>query len=159
SPTPVTVTVTDDHQGMATQTFNWSVSPAGITGQDVPVTATEGVALTDVTVARFTDANPNSLVTDLTQAQIDWGDGTAVSVGAIYGPDGSFTVTGSHTYLHPGVFPVHVTLTDTAGTTGKVSETATVAAAPVTAVGLPQTVVGTPAGLQVAAFWDLNRDE
>ncbi|MBZ5647573.1 MAG: VCBS repeat-containing protein [Acidobacteriia bacterium] len=68
----------------------------------------EGTALTNVTVLTFTDANTGSPACpgagcDFT-ATIDWGDGTAPSVGTVTGNlGGPFTVTGTHTYAEGGL--------------------------------------------------------
>jgi adhesin/invasin len=61
-------------------------------------------------VATFTDADPGATVGDFT-ATIAWGDGTT-SAGTVTGGNGSFTVTGSHTFAAAGQFPVAVTVAD-----------------------------------------------
>jgi Ca2+-binding RTX toxin-like protein len=62
------------------------------------------------TVASFTDTDTSSVAGDFT-ASINWGDGT-ISVGIVSGSNGSFAVSGSHTYASSGQDAVTVTLTD-----------------------------------------------
>lgn len=71
-----------------------------------------GTALTNITVATFTDTDTLAVTGDFT-ATVDWGDGT-IDVGTITGSNGTFTVTDSHTYVAPGQFPVTVTVVDNA---------------------------------------------
>ncbi|HVT58835.1 MAG TPA: hypothetical protein VHR45_10585 [Thermoanaerobaculia bacterium] len=89
------------------------------------------------TVATFSDSNLTNVSADFT-ATIDWGDG-AITAGVVGGSNGSFSVTGAHTYSEEGNFPVLVTLTDDAGTataqahnTAKVSEGDALAGTPTT---------------------------
>jgi hypothetical protein len=100
-------------------------------------TATEGTALPDATeVATFTDINTSDTASSFT-ATINWGDGTTTT-GKV-GSNGTFTVTGGHTYADEGSFPLGVTINDTANNTNLAlsSSTVTVAEADVlTAHGL-----------------------
>src|SRR5205807_6780346 len=50
------------------------------------------VALTNVTVATFTDSNTANVAGDFI-ATVDWGDGTS-TLGTVSGSGGAFTVTG-----------------------------------------------------------------
>ncbi|MBI3944182.1 MAG: PKD domain-containing protein, partial [Chloroflexi bacterium] len=59
--------------------------------------------------------DPDTL--DTHTASVDWGDGTQTA-GVVSPAPGSGTVTGSHTYLHPGTFLVTVTVADNHGATG-----------------------------------------
>ena len=61
------------------------------------------------TVATLTESDPSRTVVDL-PTTINWGDGTTTA-GTISGGSGSFTVTGSHAYAGPGIFPTHTTIT------------------------------------------------
>jgi hypothetical protein len=82
-------------------------------GQMSLASAIEGTALSaTTTVASFTDTNTSDTAGTFT-ASIDWGDGTKTT-GTVSGGNGSFTVTGGHTYADEGSFPVGVTITDTA---------------------------------------------
>jgi hypothetical protein len=74
--------------------------------------ATEHVALgTGTTVATFTDSDISQTASAFT-ATINWGDGTT-SAGTVSGSNGSFAVTGGHTYADEGNEGVSVTLTRT----------------------------------------------
>jgi hypothetical protein len=64
------------------------------------LTGLEGAAIAPTTVATFTDPVWTSLETSADySATIDWGDGTALTTGTISGSNGSFTVSGGHTYF------------------------------------------------------------
>lgn len=71
--------------------------------------ATEGTLFVG-TVAMFSDPDPNSTAAEYT-ASIHWGDSTTSS-GTISGMSGSFTVSGTHTYVEEGTYKVTVTITD-----------------------------------------------
>ncbi|MDB5353044.1 MAG: hypothetical protein JWN86_4291 [Planctomycetota bacterium] len=86
-----------------------------------PVGAFEGIPLVGVTVATFTDTNLDSLPSEFL-AQIDWGDGSPMSLGTITQPGGPgtvFLVTGNHTYVEETLplqpLTITVVLTDTFG--------------------------------------------
>ena len=76
--------------------------------------STEGRALPFV-VAQFTDADVNARSGNFT-AVVNWGDGTTTpgSIASQGYQNGVplFTVTGTHTYVDAGTFPVIVTITD-----------------------------------------------
>jgi PKD domain len=63
--------------------------------------------------ASFTDPG----VLDTHTATINWGDGNTTA-GTVSESNGSGTVTGSHTYLTPGVWSITVTVTDSDGGVG-----------------------------------------
>jgi hypothetical protein len=74
------------------------------------LTAAEGQALTNVTVATFTD--PNGDFTGDYAATINWGDGNQTT-GTISGPSGGvYTVTGTHTYTEEGSYTLSTTIVD-----------------------------------------------
>jgi hypothetical protein len=78
--------------------------------------ATEDTALPGSTkVATFTDTNTADTAAGFT-ASITWGDGTT-SAGTISGSNGSFSVTGGHTYADEGSFPLSVAITRSADKT------------------------------------------
>jgi hypothetical protein len=93
---------------------------AATKGADVSVVA--GSALTNITVATFTDGNPAPDPNDFS-ATINWGDNTTPTPGAIAG---SFTVTGTHTYASAGTYSIVVTIKDAGGRQTTTGETATV---------------------------------
>jgi hypothetical protein len=93
-----------------------------LTGQGVTFTPVETQAFTG-TVATFTDTNTSDQASDFA-ATIDWGDGTT-GTGTVSGGNGSFTVTGSHTYADDGSLAVKVTLTQTTGGTASAKANST----------------------------------
>src|SRR5207302_576197 len=105
----VTVVADDQNGGTSSQTFDWTVAPAGLSAQGLPVSFTEGNAA-DQTLATFTDGSTDSQAGAFT-AIIAWGDGTN-GFGEITCAAGSFGVVGSHVYAHPGSFAVSVTISD-----------------------------------------------
>ena len=89
-------------------------------------------------------------------ASIAWGDGTTIA-GTVSGGNGSFTVTGGHTYADEGCDPLGVTITDTqnssmitASGTVAVGEGDTLTAQPVTFAAR----ANTPFNGTVASFSD-----
>ncbi len=75
-------------------------------------------------MATFTDSDTDAAPPQLS-ATIDWGDGTTpLPAGVITGSNGSYTVTGTHTYAANGTYgPVVVTISDTyASTTATVMD-------------------------------------
>src|SRR5438093_172778 len=87
--------------------------PTNLSGQLDLSTATEGVDLASNTqVASFTDDNVVATAGGFTVI-IDWGDGTTTP-GVLTGSNGSFTVTGSHTYAAAGNDTITVFMGDDA---------------------------------------------
>jgi len=78
-----------------------------LTGISQTIGASPNQALTAVTVAKFTDPYNGNVAGDFT-ATIDWGDGSIVDTGTVTGSNGSFTITGSHTYAANGQYNVNV---------------------------------------------------
>lgn len=121
------------------------------------LTATEG-APASLTLGSFTDQNPGGAPGDFT-AMIDWGDGTAVTSGAVSGSAlGGFSVSGVHTFAHAGSPGVTVTIQDKGTSTTSFSTTVTVADAALTdapATGLTATE-GAPRALTLAHFSDAD---
>jgi hypothetical protein len=72
-----------------------------------------GVASGPVVLATFTDTDPSP--TSSYAPTIDWGDGGPTSTGLVSLSNGTFTVTGSHTYAKQGYFPVQVTIREPDG--------------------------------------------
>src|SRR5207302_1551106 len=88
-------------------------------------------------------------------ASIDWGDGS-MSVGTISGA-GTFTVSGSHTYVEEGAYPITVTIGHDTAPDAITYSTATVSDPPVIATGgfTVTAVEGAGSGSQtVATFTD-----
>jgi hypothetical protein len=69
--------------------------------------------LNDIVLATFDDSDIANTVGDFT-ALINWGDGSPLSAGTITGSNGSFEVSGSHTYTSDGVLTATVKLLDDA---------------------------------------------
>jgi hypothetical protein len=97
---PYAVTVTITHESTTPQVAHSSavvsdpaVTPAG----GFTFLAVEGVPSATQTVATFTDPGSPEGVGDYS-AMIDWGDGTAPSLGTITQSGTVYTVSGSHTY-------------------------------------------------------------
>ncbi len=102
----------DDKDG-ASATANTSniVTDAALTATSVGITATKGMALKNVVVANFTDANPQGRLAGYV-ATIAWGDGTSSAGTVVAKPGGGFKVLGSHTYNKIGAFTVGVSIRD-----------------------------------------------
>lgn len=107
----------------------------GLAGTGVPVTVQEGIALGNVVLANVSAATagaPDPLAS-FYSASIDWGDGSAPSVGYIANAaGGGFTISGvGHVYRTPGDYTIRILV----GTTGApnlalITTTATVTANP-----------------------------
>jgi hypothetical protein len=127
----LTATFSDDPPSILTNIP--IASTAVVSEADLTVTAgsaistTEGVALSGVQVATFSDPGSPDAASDFA-ATIDWGDGTTTS-GTVTGSAGSFTVTGNHTYADElnGTYTVTVSETDANFTATAVSNSVTVA--------------------------------
>lgn len=129
----VKVSVTDKLGATLNLTPQATVADAALSATGVPVSATQGGALTNVTVASFTDANTKATVADF-NATINWGDGQTTTGTIVAGSAaGSFLVQGSHTYNTHGSLPINVTINDSKpvndvpGSTATASTTATIA--------------------------------
>jgi uncharacterized repeat protein (TIGR01451 family) len=129
-----------------------------ITASGTTISATEGASFSG-TVATFTDPDSTATASEYSAA-IDWGDGSATTVGTISGSAGSFTVSGAHTFAEEGTYPVKVTITDVdnASNTATANSTANVADAPLHAGALTvpsSTPLGSPTNVSFG-FTDDN---
>jgi hypothetical protein len=125
-----------------------------LTGSPMVLTATEGQSFSGA-VASFTDTYVSSPASDFS-ANIDWGDGTT-STGRVNGGNGSFAVSGTHTYQEDGSFPVAVTLTENSpgSASARVTSSVDVAEAGVTVSGTRITATeGQPFSGTVATLLD-----
>ncbi|HTZ28825.1 MAG TPA: hypothetical protein VMC83_32795, partial [Streptosporangiaceae bacterium] len=124
----VTVTLSDDAPGTATAQATSTVTVSGgtLAATEVLTTATEHVALPGTTtIATFTDTDTVETAAGFT-ASINWGDGT-ITTGTVTGSNGSFAVSGGHTYADEGSDPLSVTVTRTVdNATASASGTVTV---------------------------------
>ncbi|HVS38229.1 MAG TPA: hypothetical protein VMS17_21900 [Gemmataceae bacterium] len=116
---PIAVTVTDADGASVVISGTASVADAALTGTAASINATVGDALNGVTVATFTDAFKYGSALYCT-ATINWGDGTTTA-GVVGGSDGTYSVSGSHTYTAQGSYPVTVTFGDAGGSASVVS--------------------------------------
>jgi hypothetical protein len=122
----ISVVVTE-LSGKMTTVSSTAIVSAPVIATGTTFTVTPGVLLADVTVATFTDSNPNAAASTAT---INWGDGTATSTGTVTpvpGSNGTFTVTGTHTYAissQPGSYAITVTIMDPSGQTASTNSTA-----------------------------------
>jgi hypothetical protein len=110
----IKVTITDDASGTAVATATSTAFVGAIlTGAGAQLSVPEATPLSNNTiVASFTDSNPLDMAAGFT-AMINWGDGVTTS-GTVNGSNGSFTVTGTHTYADEGTDPLSVVITRTA---------------------------------------------
>jgi RHS repeat-associated protein len=92
-------------------------------GRDIVATAGKPTGL--VTVAAFTDDNPQATLADF-MATIDWGDNISSAAAVLPDGQGGFYVTGNHTYALPRAYTVTTTIIDDGGSTAQVTSTARV---------------------------------
>jgi hypothetical protein len=164
-----TISVTISHDATTPQVVTDTATitdPAVVATGGFVVTATEGADSGSQTVATFTDpGNPSGTTEDANDyaASINWGDGQT-STGTITNNNGTWTVTGHHSYTeessadHSGFadgYHLTVTISHDA-TTATASSTATVADQPVVVMGKNISATqGTPTGIvTVATFTD-----
>jgi hypothetical protein len=103
-----------------------TVADAALNSVGVPVNVPKtNTAANNVLVATFTDQGGAEPVANYT-ARIDWGDGTAGTLGTITVAGGTFSVTGSHTYTVPGHLQLNTTIQDAGGSTTTAQAVATV---------------------------------
>ena len=116
---------------------------------------TQGLTASGVVVATFTDANTSDTAAQFT-ATIDWGDGsTADSTGTVTGGNGTFTVTGNHTYADPGHENLTVTILESAGPSATVNPTAVIGSGDERFIGqLYRDLLGREAEPGGFTYWD-----
>jgi Concanavalin A-like lectin/glucanases superfamily/Domain of unknown function (DUF4214)/Right handed beta helix region len=159
---PQVVTVVNPGpDGGSSNPVTFSVAEAPLTaGLPYRLSATEGVPLTAV-VADFRDQGGPEPTAGY-RAQISWGDGSqsdATSLVAEVFADGltHYVVIGTHTYLTAGNYPVAVLMVDEGGAFTGVTSQASVADAPLSAVGKTLSFTeGTSAQPVVAFFSDAD---
>jgi hypothetical protein len=157
----VTITVTDTADSLSdSKTFQVVISDPAVAGTPVNVNAAAGTAFTGA-VATYTDPG-GAEATDGTHytASVDWGDKTTATTGSISLSNGSYTVSGSHSYAASGSFTIMCTINHE-GMQTQVKSTATVGSM---ASGLAVTCVainpiaGAPFNGVVAFFTDSDGD-
>jgi hypothetical protein len=143
----VTITVTDNITGYS------STDTTTATVTDAPLNLTGGFQLgtiqqqsSTLTLATFTDGNPNASLSDYT-ATINWGDGSGTQTATVSDTgNGLFTVSGSHAYAQNGTDTATITVTDVDGSTATATSTVVVG----------QLYAGIQSNLTVASFTDTN---
>jgi hypothetical protein len=90
-----------------------------------PIIVQVGHALTNATVATFTDANPFAAAGDF-YGTINWGDGTTTvnfTAASVTASGANFVVKGSHVYTKTGQYTVSVVIKDVGGADDKAQNT------------------------------------
>lgn len=83
--------------------------PAIVVQGGATIIEAPGTSTGTVTVATFTDPGGNELSSSYS-ASIDWGDGSAPTAGTLSLANGTYQVTGSHTYTAPNSYTITVTV-------------------------------------------------
>jgi hypothetical protein len=126
--TTVTCSVSDsdDSNSPVSQSFSVTVQPV-LSVSVNNLTATEGRAFSGVvaTGTAYGSSNPLS-------ATISWGDGNSSTVSITPNPDGSYSVSGSHTYAEEGSYALSVSVKDRGSLSTSGNGTATVSDAALT---------------------------
>jgi hypothetical protein len=112
SATPEAISIVLHRSGAADVTVNDSVNVA-----DAPLSVANQTLTAKINselsgaLATFTDPGGAEPLADYS-ATVDWGDGSGATSGAISGPDanGTFTISGSHTYTALGTPTITITL-------------------------------------------------
>ena len=164
----VRVTIKDNGGATATADDTIKVNDAALTASNGPAfNAQQNQSSGNVVTATFTDANPNKDKTDFT-ATIDWGDGKT-SAGTVNLGEGTYSVTGSHTYTSTGSFTVKTSIADKGSSTASATAAASVAAPPTLATTGQSSLIPPGASsyvflaglllvLGVLGYWALLRD-
>ncbi|MFO0970034.1 MAG: IPT/TIG domain-containing protein, partial [Gemmataceae bacterium] len=123
---PITVTIDSVRDGHAVVLTQATIADATITGSAADDATADEDSATEFTLATFTDDNPDSVAGDFS-ASIDWGDGSDPDEGTItQQEDGSYVVTGTHTYAGPGDYEASVFTSDAGGSYANTTLTITV---------------------------------
>jgi len=163
---PVSVLIQDSGRAKATAVTTFTITdPSPVVAPIAPAALfqTEGQAFT-APIGAFTDPNLIATTSDFA-VTITWGD-TTTSTGTVsQGNDGTFVVTGSHTYAEENAagYPVTFTVKDVGGgtLTKAAGVTIIVFDAPLNAEGIELAAVegsalSIPASTVVATFTDAN---
>jgi large repetitive protein len=154
---PISIAVTDVGGSTTTITGSASVADAALTGSSAAALRGMEGASASLTAATFTDANPGDHHGDFT-ATINWGDNGPISSGTVTYSNGTYTVSGSHTYADDGTYPISITVNDVGGSTTTITGSATIGDAALTGsngASLGGTE-GAVASLTNATFTDAN---
>jgi streptogramin lyase len=159
TPYAVVVTITDDGGSSVTATGAATVQDFALTSSTTKsFNATEGKSVSAV-LSSFHDTDPANEGTGEYSATITWGDGST-SAGTIKAATGTgnYQVSGTHTYLDVGKYPLNVTVTDAGGATVTASGgSVTVAEASIKTTGRTiKPIEGVSFSNTVASFTDAN---
>ena len=126
--TTVTCTVSDsdDTPNSVSASFTVTVSPV-LTVSGKSVSATEGSVFNGVVATGTAYGTTNPLT-----ASITWGDGSSSTVSVTPANDGSYSISGSHTYAEEGSYTITVSVSDGKGLNASTNDTATVSDAALT---------------------------
>jgi hypothetical protein len=150
---PIKVQIRDAAGGGASVSGTINVADAPLAAVFKPTSGFEGNAVTGV-LATFTDGDPWGVKGDY-KATINWGDGTSSAGTLKENVFGAWNVSGTHTYNVEKGYKVSVTITDKGGASTTVSDTVTIADAPLFATGRAvKAVEGTSFTGVVATFDD-----
>ncbi len=131
TPRSVVVAITDVGGQSASVTSSAVFADLVATASAAAISPTEGASFSGA-VAAFTGSDPGGTSADFT-AQIVWGDGATTS-GTLSGSNGSYTVSGAHTYAEEGTgVPLSIVVTDLLGDHTTVANASNVADAALTA--------------------------
>jgi cyclophilin family peptidyl-prolyl cis-trans isomerase len=107
------------------QVYTFVFGDTPISGQSNTVTALDSVPFYNVLLATFTNAVPGSSSASFT-ASINWGDNSTNSGVVTANAAGKKAVLGSHTYVHPGTYPVYVRVQSAIGASATILSSVTV---------------------------------
>ena len=161
----VTTTVSHETAAPASGTSTATVADAALTttsqGSQYNFSSAEGQPVGTQILGTFTDANPGATCSDFTgvgSITINWGDGASSAATCTQLANGSFQVSGNHTYADEGSYTVGWVATDDGGaTTSGGGTTAAIADAAIGSTGTNiSATAGTPFTGTVATFSDNN---
>jgi hypothetical protein len=101
------------------QIYTFVFGDTAVSGQTKTVTALATVPFNNVLLATFTNGVPGSSSTSFAAA-INWGDNSTNSGVVTANAAGEKAVLGSHTYAHPGTYPVYVDIQSAIGASATV---------------------------------------
>jgi len=126
------------------QVYTFSFGDTPIVARSASLAPQTTAAFTNLLLATFTNGVAGSAVTNFS-ATINWGDNSITTGTITTNLAGLKQVLGSHAYVHPGEYPVYITLRSALGVTATVSNTLIIPPALVASRSGPDTVVAWPA--------------
>ena len=149
----VTVAIGDVAGARSVESESAAVTAAPLVANGRNISAMDGSSFSGL-VATFTDGDPQDTLADY-RATVAWGNGNTSAGNIGVNSSGGYTVTAAKTFTTVGSFPVAVTISDIAGATTDVDDSANVIAAPITANAFAFSATdGNGYGGPVAAFTD-----